>query len=142
MLDEGCLFCSDFQMCFHIGQVRIRLELHSSTFSDCVSSGLQWCSLCSECHLLQLSGCKGLGASFPPTTASRVLALPHEQQRKTSQAAFPATLQQQNFKSALSRLRDHDLNLRCGEGGCNGLMKCQDETLSTLVNAYAKIERQ
>ena len=40
---------------------------------------------------------QGLGARFPPTTGSRIVAHVREQQRKTSQAALPATLQQQFF---------------------------------------------
>ena len=30
--DEGCLFCSDVQMCSHVCQVRMRLKFHSPTF--------------------------------------------------------------------------------------------------------------
>ena len=58
----------------------------------------------------------------------------HEQQKKTSQ-------QQQNFNSALSQLRYHDCMCAVVKGmkenvcfgSAHGLMKCQDETVSTSL---------
>ena len=54
------------------------------------SSGCQWCSLCPKCHLLQLPCCKGSESD--------------SQQRKTSLAAFTATLQQQTLSTVAAPL--------------------------------------
>ena len=115
---KSCLLCCNVQMCTHASQVRIRFELHPPTFRVCVSTvkirDVDGVPCVPECHLLQLPCCKKHGARLPPTTGSRVLALPHEQKEKTSQAAFQATLQQQSL-TLYRRGSAAMLSVRCGE---------------------------